>query len=141
LFLVGNSETHSCETQGKNIFKNQPLIFREKGSGTRIVMEEYISKKKFTIHKKLELTTNEAVKQALMADLGISIVPLIGIRNEIMNHELNIIPMKGLPIKTTWHLIWLKEKKLSPIANAFLKFLGEEKENIVREKFEWCNEF
>ena len=141
LFLVGNSETHSCKTQVKDIFKNHPLIFREKGSGTRVVMEEYISKKKFTIHKKLELTTNEAVKQALMADLGISIVPLIGIRNEIMNHELNIIPMKGLPIKTTWHLIWLKGKKLSPIANAFLKFLGEEKENIIREKFEWCNDF
>jgi DNA-binding transcriptional LysR family regulator len=49
----------------------------------------------------MELTSNEAVKQAVIAGLGCSIMPLIGIKNELLNKELQIIPFKGLPIKTT----------------------------------------
>jgi DNA-binding transcriptional LysR family regulator len=56
----------------------------------------------------MELTSNEAVKQALLAGLGYSIMPLIGIRNELQQQELQIIPVKGLPITTSWSLIWLK---------------------------------
>ena len=61
--------------------------------------------------KKIELTSNEAVKQAVLAGLGYSIMPLIGIKNELSNQDLEIIPLKGLPIITHWNLIWLKEKK------------------------------
>jgi DNA-binding transcriptional LysR family regulator len=67
----------------------------------------------------MELTTNEAVKQALLAGLGFSIMPLIGIKNELFNKELQIIPIKGLPIKTTWSLIWNKSKNHSPAALYF----------------------
>ena len=58
----------------------------------------------------MELTSNEAVKQAVLAGLGYSIMPLIGIKNELHNKQLSIYPIKGLPIKTTWSLIWLKEE-------------------------------
>jgi len=68
-------------------------------------MERYIEKSNFSVLKKMELTSNEAVKQALIAGLGYSIMPLIGIKNELQNKELQIIPAKGLPIKTTWSLI------------------------------------
>ncbi len=87
--------------------------------------------------KKLTLTSNEAIKQALLAGFGYSIMPLIGIRTELQNNELSIIPVSGLPIKTTWSLIWLKEKKLSPVAKAYLDFLKEEKDKIIQENFSW----
>jgi DNA-binding transcriptional LysR family regulator len=83
--------------------------------------------------KKLELTSNEAVKQAVIAGLGISIMPLIGSRNEIETGHLKIIPAPGLPIKTTWRLIWLKEKKLSPIAASYLKYLETNLEEITKK--------
>jgi DNA-binding transcriptional LysR family regulator len=57
----------------------------------------------------MELTSNEA-KQAVIAGLGCSIMPLI--ENELLNKELQIIPFKGLPIKTTWSLIWLRKNTL-----------------------------
>ena len=85
----------------------------------------------------MELTSNEAVKQALLAGLGYSIMPLIGIRNELHNKELQIIPIAGLPITTTWQLIWLKGKKHSPVAQAFLSHLKKDKSKIVNSNFSW----
>jgi len=79
----------------------------------------------------MELTTNEVVKQALLAGLGYSIMPLIGIKNELHNNEIQIISVKGLPIITTWSLIWLKEKKQSPLSEALQTYIKKEGLNIV----------
>jgi DNA-binding transcriptional LysR family regulator len=89
----------------------------------------------------MELTSNEAVKQAVISGLGCSIMPLIGIRNELKNNDLQIVPIKGLPISTSWNLIWLKSKKLSPAALAYLEFLKLEKEQIISQKFGWIEAF
>ena len=89
----------------------------------------------------MELTSNEAVKQAVMAGLGSSIMPLIGIRNELNNGSLQIIPIKGLPIQSTWNLIWLKGKKLSPVASAFLDYIKKNKSTIIKEKFDWYEKY
>lgn len=89
----------------------------------------------------MELTSNEAVKQAVIAGLGYSIVPLIGIRNEIFNKDLQIIPFKGLPIKTTWSLIWMDAKRHSPVSLAFLNHLKENRSQIVQSNFSWYEQF
>ena len=115
--------------------QNMQLIFREQGSGTRQMMERFLSQRHIVLQKKLELTSNEAVKQAIMANLGYSIMPLIGIRNELANKQLMIVPMKGLPIHTTWRIIWLKGKKHSPAVKAFLDYLREHKQSISRKHF------
>ena len=130
LYLVGNKEV-GPEINIEEQLASTPFIFREKGSGTRQVMEKFSAKNKIKIKKKLELTSNEAVKHAIISGLGYSIMPLIGIRNEIQNGLLKIIPIKGLPLKTTWQLIWLKEKRLTPIAESYLKYLELEKKNII----------
>lgn len=119
----------------KEDFKSLPLIFRENGSGTRSVMEAFFNKNKITVLKKMELTSNEAVKQAVLAGLGLSIMPLIGIRNELKSGELKIIPTEGLPIKTKWRLIWLKEKHLSPVAKTFIEFVKKNKQVIENKHF------
>lgn len=115
--------------------EDYPLIFRENGSATRMAMENFLSQNKLEVRKKLELTSNEAVKQALIAGLGLSIMPLIGIRHEIEKGSLRIIPINGLPIITNWNLIWLKGKKHNPAVKAFLSFIRKEKANIIKEKF------
>jgi DNA-binding transcriptional LysR family regulator len=142
LFLVGNAQTkHKKGIKSKEVFKDLPLIFREKGSGTRQTMEAFIEDNEISVLKTMQLTSNEAVKQALLAGLGYSIMPLIGIRNELHNNDLKIIPIKGLPITTTWSLIWLKGKKHSPVSESYLSFLKREKSNIVKEKFSWYEQF
>lgn len=136
LCVVANRQMKLPKKQlTKEDLKSLPLIFRENGSGTRSVMELFFNKNKITVLKKMELTSNEAVKQAVLAGLGLSIMPLIGIRNELKTGELKIIPTAGLPIKTKWRLIWLKEKHLSPVAKAFIEFVRANKEIIEKRHF------
>jgi DNA-binding transcriptional LysR family regulator len=142
LYLVGNAKLptkNKLNTQ--EIFEKIPLIFREKGSGTRQTMESFINKNNILVLKKMELSSNEAVKQALLAGLGYSIMPLIGIRNELQNKELHLIPVKGLPIKTTWRLVWLKGKKHTAASKAYLEFLKKEINDIVKNKFAWYEQY
>jgi DNA-binding transcriptional LysR family regulator len=142
LYLVGNGQQKFKKgISAKEIFKDLPLIYREKGSGTRQTMESFFVKNNIEVRKKMELTSNEVVKQALVAGLGYSIMPLIGIKNELHADELQIIPIKGLPIKTTWSLIWLKGKKHSPVSLAFMVYLKKEKSKIVNEKFNWYEQY
>jgi DNA-binding transcriptional LysR family regulator len=138
LVLVGNNHSNNPLNGDKSI-NESTFLFREAGSRTRLIMENFLSKNKIKIKKKIELTSNEAVKQSVIAGIGYSIMPLIGIRNEIEAGLLKIIPMKGLPIQTNWRLIWLKEKRLSPIAESYLSFLEKEKENIIKNYFSLPN--
>ena len=142
LFLVGKTNTQFVkDIDIEEIFKDLPLIFREKGSGTRLTMERFIADNNISALKKMELTSNEAVKQALLAGLGYSIMPLIGLKNELQNNELEIIPVQGLPITTTWSLIWLKGKKHSTVSLSLLNYIMKEKDNIVKHKFSWYEQY
>ncbi len=130
LYLIGDTE---------KVVKSRPLIYREQGSATRNAMSNYFHNN--TKRKSIELTSNETVKQAVVAGLGYSIIPLIGMSNELQNRDIYIIPSKGLPILTYWRLIWLKNKKLSPVASAYLDFIRKEKEAIIKKHFGWYVDF
>jgi len=141
LYLIGNLEKEfKPEHYSKSIFNDLPLIYREVGSGTRIIMENFFEKSNVNIRKKLELTSNEAIKQAVIAGLGYSIMPLIGVHQELINQKLQIIPVKGLPIKSSWRLIWLKNKKLSPVAGSYLKHIQQNKHHVLAKSFSWIND-
>ncbi len=132
LYLVGNRATRD---------ENKPLIYREQGSATRLAMEKYFEVHQGKTRKQMELTSNEAVKQAVIAGLGYSIMPLIGIQNELLNGQLFILELEDLPIKTEWRLIWLKGKKMSPASQAYLDFIRFEKQRILDQNFRWYLEF
>jgi len=141
LFVIGNKdEKISKHILSKDELKELPLIFREEGSGTRYVMENYFLKHKISVRKKMELTSNEAVKQAVIAGLGNSIMPLIGLRNSLNAGDLKIIPTVGFPIKSQWQLIWLQGKKTSPVAQEYIDYLKKNKTSILKDKFSWINE-
>ena len=138
LFYVASTKLNlDKRSSRKQLFEEVPLIYREPGSATRKAMESYIAKHNYSVAKKMELTSNEAVKQAVLSGLGCSIMPLIGIKNELQNNELKIVNVRGLPITTTWNLIWLKSKKLSPVATAYLDLLKAEKKRIIDQSFAW----
>lgn len=142
LFLVANRDNEFTKSSYSNtIFQQMPLIYREQGSATRLVMERFLQDNNIPTLKKIELTSNEAVKQAVIAGIGYSIMPLIGIKNELGTGELQIIPLKRLPIRTHWHLVWLKNKRFSAAANSYLNYLRSEKDNIIRNKFDWFEKY
>lgn len=138
LYLVGSKDReHKRKGKKELIFSEQPLLYRERGSATRNAMENFVQGKSSPITKKIELTSNEALKQAVIAGLGYSIMPMIGIRNAVEKGDITVIPYKGLPIHTQWNIVWLQKKKLSPIALAFIEYLQREKENIRNKYFNW----
>ena len=138
LYLIGSKQLkHPKKSQDPSFIADLPLIYRESGSGTRQTMERFLERHNIKPRKMLELTSNEAVKQAVIAGLGYSIVPLIGLKNELVQGELSIIPIKGMPIESSWNLIWLKSKKFSPPARAFLDYITSHKDDIMHRHFEW----
>jgi len=142
LFLVGSPKLKERgKVSKKKLFENFPLLFREPGSATRNAMERFITANDLPILKKVELTSNEAIKQAVIAGLGYTVMPLIGIKNELKNGDIEIIPYKGLPITTQWNLIWLKSKNLSPVASAFRSYLEKEKGRIIETTFGWYEDY
>ncbi|MAN59516.1 MAG: LysR family transcriptional regulator [Flavobacteriaceae bacterium] len=138
LYLVGGRERDERRShEASEIFEKDSLLYREAGSATRAAMEQFIERQHIRNKKKMELTSNEALKQAVIAGLGYSIMPLIGIKTALNLKELVIIPHEGLPLVTEWNLVWLKSKKLSPVATAYLEYLETEKQSIVERYFSW----
>ncbi len=134
-FIANSSYRKMKKALTKDDIKEMPLIYREQGSATRHVMEQFLSKKKIDPRKKMELTSNEAVKQAVKAGLGVSIMPIIGIRSDLRSGELQILKAEGFPIKTKWRLIWLKGRNLSAVAEAYVSFLKKNKQEILKRNF------
>lgn len=136
LYLVAGNERESHRKGSKSlIFAEQPLLYRELGSATRNAMETFIKTQNVKVSKRIELTSNEALKQAVIAGLGYSIMPMIGIKNAVQKGDITVVDYKGLPIHTQWNLVWLQNKKLSPVAMGFLDYLKQNKDQITAKYF------
>lgn len=120
----------------KGQWQKIPFILREKGSGTRVMMEKFFQDRDIHIQSKMELATNEAVKQAVMAGLGISLLSNFSMSHEVKEGRIRLLPLKGLPLKAEWKLIWLKQKKHPPAVKAFIKWISENKEKVFNDHFE-----
>jgi DNA-binding transcriptional LysR family regulator len=105
--------------------KGEPFIYRESGSGTRMVMERYLEEHDITVQPIMELGTNEAVKQAIMGGIGISLISKLSLENELTLNKISILDVQGLPIMSRWHTLFKKGKRLSPVTQNFLSFLQE----------------
>ena len=141
LVAASSNSLNIKKIEDKSLFNRIPLIYREEGSGTRYTMQQFFTEEHIKPKIKLELTTNEAIKPAVVADIGFSIVSLLSIKNELSQNELKIIPVKGLPLESQWKLIWLKKKSLSPVALAFLEYVKQEKEKVYNDFFKWMEAY
>ncbi len=142
LYLVANKNLELDQNLSiKKSLINIPHIYREEGSATRNYMEDYLKKKGYLVKSKIQLTSNEAIKQAVIAGLGVSIMPLIGLKNELENGDVKIITAEGLPMISNWNLIWLNEKKMSPVASAYLDYIKIKKTVINEKQFSWINNY
>ncbi len=138
LYLMGSPKLNISKIKNTTeLFKKNRFLYREEGSATRSVMEAFIKKNNFPVQKKIELQSSEAVKQAAISGMGFSIMPIAGVKNELENKSLEIIPFKGLPITSSWFLIWQKEKNHSPVAKSFIKYVKENLQSILQSEFSW----
>lgn len=142
IYLVGPRGNEMKSDDIQSVLNGSiPLIFREEGSGTRSSVEKFINERNLKISKKIELTSNEAVKQAILAGLGYSFMPVIGLKNELTLGQLEIYPIKGLPIRSQWNLIWHSGKKFSPAAEAFIEHIRNNRQELIQRYFAWYDQF
>jgi len=106
--------------------QDQSFIMREQGSGTREAIVKLLADNDLSVKVKLELGSNEAIKQAIYGGLGISILSEHCLISEGISGELTILDFKDFPIERRWYVAYLAGKKLSVIAETFLEYLLEE---------------
>jgi DNA-binding transcriptional LysR family regulator len=143
LFLTGapGRDFFPDKVLDKSVFTDLPLIFREQGSATRAVMQRYFSKIHIVPKARFELTSNEAVKQAVMGGLGYSIISLLSIKHELMQQAISIINVRDLPLMENWRLVWHPQRKMSIVAGAFIDYIRINKAEIFRVHFKWIEKY
>jgi DNA-binding transcriptional LysR family regulator len=118
-----------------------PFIYREPGSGTRKRMEAFLRKQGIHPDIRMELVTNEAVKQLILAGFGVSILSIYSLRLELLHDELTLLPHRHLPIRASWSLVWLKGKKHTPATEAFLQFVRKNSDSWNDKLFPWVKSY
>lgn len=111
------------------------FISRELGSGTRSIMERYFAEHSISPIVTMEISSNETVKQAVIAGLGISFVSLHTIGSEVANKQIAILDIQNTPIIRTWHVVALSKRNASQAAEAFRYFMLEKAGGMLSSMF------
>jgi DNA-binding transcriptional LysR family regulator len=109
------------------------FVMREMGSGTRMSCDLFFKQKKFQPNIRLSLGSNEAVKLSVAGGLGLAIVSVHALSKEDLRDSIQILDVKELPIRSQWHIVTLKGKRLSPIASVYHDHLIQQSKLISAE--------
>jgi DNA-binding transcriptional LysR family regulator len=135
--LVVLAPRHHPLVQQKNIplscLNGEPFIMREPGSGTRKAVQKLFEEHKISVKVRLELGSNEAIKQAIVGGLGISVLSRHTLALEGTNGPLAILDVEGFPIERYWYVVYPAGKQLSVIARTFLEYLQNEGKSIAEQ--------
>jgi len=112
--------------------ENESFVVRERGSGTRIAMERYFTDRGVELNTGMEMTSNEAIKQAVEAGLGLGIVSIHTMALELETSRLVILDVKEFPILRHWYVVHRQGKRLSPVAEAFREFVVQNADQFMK---------
>lgn len=115
--LVGKRRIEPARLQ------QEPFILREPGSGTRLTMEQFFADQGFSPINRLEVGSNEAIKQTVAGGLGLAVLSATTVVSELALGELVQLEVKGFPLIRRWYVVYSAGKRLSPAAHAFKQWL------------------
>jgi DNA-binding transcriptional LysR family regulator len=110
-----------------------PFIVREQGSGTRAAMQQFFAEHRFEPQITMEMSSNETIKQAVMADMGVSFLSLHTLGLELRSGLLAMLDIEHTPVMRMWNIVHLQSKVLSPASEAFRYFVIESGEALLLE--------
>jgi len=113
-------------------FAHEHFVVRERGSGTRGAIERFFEEHGVSFNTGIEMTSNEAIKQAVEAGLGLGIVSIHTLELELETKRLQILDVSGFPIQRHWYIMQRKGKRLSPAAQAFKTFVLEHAKEFIQ---------
>jgi DNA-binding transcriptional LysR family regulator len=109
-----------------SVLKDYSFVVREEGSGTRAAMERLFAEHHTALKVEMEMPSNETIKQAVMAGMGLSFLSMRTVRHEMASGHIAQVDIQGMPQIGHWYVTHLTHKKLSPAAQAFKSFLVEQ---------------
>lgn len=109
----------------------EPFIARERGSDTRMVVDEVMAQTGVRLNVVMEIASTETIKQAVMAGLGLSLLSTHRLGQELARRELVALRVEGFPVMRKWHVAHHAAKRLPPVALAFRSFLLEEGATLI----------
>lgn len=131
--LVVIADKHHALSKANSIdlqkLQTERFIMRELGSGTRMAANLHFRKNRFQPNIRLELGSNEAIKKAVAGGLGLGVMSMHALDDYYLQNELSILDVQDFPIHSSWHIVTVKGKKLSPIARIFHDHLIAEDKN------------
>ncbi|WP_420589328.1 LysR family transcriptional regulator [Bacterioplanoides sp.] len=116
-------------------FLDLPQLVREQGSGTRLALEIHCQEHKLNFKPYMELGSSDALKHAILAGLGVSVVPKLGIQAELELGLLEIAPVTDFPLVRSWCLVYPSAKQPSPAAQAFINYV-QENSAVIEQSFQ-----
>ena len=126
--------------QEKNIplqrLSGESFIMREPGSGTRQAVQKLFNENQVSVNVRLEIGSNEAIKQAIAVGFGISVLSRHTLALEGDASQFTILDVEGFPIKRHWYVVYPAGKQLSVVASTFLDFLQNEAHRIAEQTVE-----
>jgi LysR family transcriptional regulator for metE and metH len=123
--FAGRSSIEVAELSGET------FIIREPGSGTRALMESLFTEAGVAPKIGMEISSNETIKQAVMAGLGIAFISGHTVASELLDKRLAVLPVKGLPLMRRWFVVQRADKALLPPARVLMDFIAEEAERFL----------
>lgn len=134
--LVVVASTRHPLTQESNItleqLSEERFLVRESGSGTRLAVDRLFAEQGLEIQPYMDLGSSEAIKQAVMAGLGISVLSRHNLRLELAGNHIAVLDVKGFPLFYRWYAVHLKDKKLSLVTRTFLDFLLQQGKHMMQ---------
>jgi DNA-binding transcriptional LysR family regulator len=112
--------------------KQETFVVREQGSGTWGAMERFFAHHGIELNTGMEMTSNEAIKQAVEAGLGLGIVSIHTLELELETRRLVVLDVESLPILRHWYLVHRLGKRLSPVAEMFRQYVFEEAPKLMK---------
>jgi len=113
----------------------EPFIVREPGSGTRAAMEQFFRDQRIVAAPIMEMTSNETIKQAVIANMGLAFVSLHTVALELSVGQLVLLDVAGLPLMRRWYIVNVQRKPLTPAAESFRYFVLDQGERLLAEQF------
>ncbi len=111
----------------------QPFIVREKGSDTRLAMDELAAESRLRFNVTMEIRSTETIKQAVIAGMGVSFLSAHTLGRELELGLLSVLEVEGFPVLRQWHIVHHRAKRLPAVALAFKEFLLEEGAGLIEK--------
>ncbi|GMQ87241.1 MAG: LysR family transcriptional regulator [Gammaproteobacteria bacterium] len=121
-----------CTSISLQRLSEERFLVRESGSGTRLAVDRLFAEQDLEVKPYMELGSSEAIKQAVMAGLGISVLSRHNLRLELAGNHIAILDVNGFPLFYRWYAVHLKGKKLSLVSRTFLDFLLQQGKDMLQ---------